>query len=286
LLVAVGHFVLSIAALATSFASGMARFDTGAAPDAGERVLGAAVTILLFPLGRPVSAWFPLPAAYRGAPWEHFVFAANSLLWGAAIYALWRTVRRPSRAAFEPSGAGGKATGRAHMTDNRPDPRFRNLTPGILAGVPADEVGDAVVHHVAWCLAAAGEEARETVIRALPPGTQAIYTTYLVDLEVNNGGFNQFFFNRGDEFAGLALAGYELLGAEEYSAVMRAAIATRETERARMAPYYEANSLKAFSELCRHTALNEIDGRYYSLGDQITDVWARFVRSSPELFVA
>jgi hypothetical protein len=171
------------------------------------------------------------------------------------------------------------------MTDHRPDPRFRNLTPGILAGVPADEVGDAVVHHVAWCLAAAGEEARETVIRDLPPGTRAIYTTYLVDLEVNNGGFNQFFFNRGDELAGLALAGYELLGTAEYSAVMRAAIATRETERAIMAPYYEAHSLKAFSESCRHTALNDIDGQYYSLGDQIAAAWARFVRSNPELFV-
>ena len=172
------------------------------------------------------------------------------------------------------------------MTGNRPDPRFRRLTPSILAGVSADEIGNAVTHHVAWCLAAAGEKSRATVIHGLPPGTQAIYTTYVVDLEVKNGGFNQFFFNRGDEFATLALAGYQLLATEEYSAVMRVAIAMREAERKSMAPYYEAHSLKAFSESCKHTALNEVDQQYYALGDQITDVWARFVRGNPELFVA
>ena len=93
-LVAGVHFVLSMATLATSFASGMARFDTGAAPGVGERVLDGAVSILLFPLAWRGSTWFALPAEYRGAPWEHLLFAANSLLWGAAIYALWRLTRR------------------------------------------------------------------------------------------------------------------------------------------------------------------------------------------------
>ena len=141
------------------------------------------------------------------------------------------------------------------------------------------------MQHVALRIEASGEDSRDAIVRKLPVGTQAIYTTWLVDVEVNNGGFNQFFFNPYGQFAGLALAGYELFGTEDYAAVMRAAIATHEAERETMAPYYEANTLEAFSESYQHTELDEIDQRYYALGDRIYDVWAVFVRRRPELLI-
>jgi hypothetical protein len=170
------------------------------------------------------------------------------------------------------------------MTDNWPDPRFRELTPGLLASLTADEVGGAIVQHVALKVDALGEEKRAEIIHALPAGTQAVYTTWLVDTEVNNGGFNQFFFNPYGEFAGIALAAYELLGAEDYAAVMRAAIATYEAERETIARFHDAETLEAFSESYKHTTLGEVDQRYYALGDRIYDVWARFARGRPELF--
>jgi hypothetical protein len=105
-----------------------------------------------------------------------------------------------------------------------------------------------------------------------------------VDVEVNNGGFNQFFFNPSGEFAGLALAGYELMGAEEYAGVMRAAIATYESERDTLAPFHKERSLESFSESYHHTSLGEMDQRYYSLGDHIYNLWAVFVKTRPDLF--
>jgi hypothetical protein len=101
---------------------------------------------------------------------------------------------------------------------------------------------------------------------------------------VNNGGFNQFFWNSSSAFAGTALAGYELMGAEEYAAIMRAAIATYETEREVLERYQQENTLEAFGESYRHTTLGEVDQRYYSLGDHIYNLWAVFVKTRPELF--
>ena len=171
-----------------------------------------------------------------------------------------------------------------NMTEVWPDPRFRELTPVVLASLSADEVGSAIVQHVALQVETEGEENRDAIVGRLPAGTKAVYTTWLVDIEVNNGGFNQFFFNPYGQYAGLALAGYELLGAEDYAAVMRAAIATHEAERETIAPYYEARTLEAFSESYQHTGLAEVDQRYYALGDRIYDVWANFARSRAELF--
>lgn len=170
------------------------------------------------------------------------------------------------------------------MRSPSPDPRFRVLTLELLESLATDEIGDAIVHHVAIHMGSDPARATET-LRAMPAGVRAIYTTWLVDAEVNNGGFNQFFFNPSGEHAGDALVGFELLGAEEYAAVMRAAIATREIERERMAPFYEADTLEALAESYSHTELEDVDQRYYALGDRLYDYWARLVRERPNLLI-
>jgi len=163
-----------------------------------------------------------------------------------------------------------------------PDPRFRELTPELLASISADEIGNAVLQHVHLLLEMDQDE--DAMLLSLPPGLRAIYATWAVDAEVNNGGFNQFFYNPHGALAGEALLGYELLGAEDYAAVMRAAIATYEVERDQLAPYHEAGTLEAFSESYKHTDLGTVDQRYYALGDRIYSIWAVAVRDRPELF--
>jgi hypothetical protein len=160
--------------------------------------------------------------------------------------------------------------------------RFRHLTPELLASLSADEVGDAVVQHVH--LRVAGSWGSESpIIRSLAPGVRAIYTTWLVDAEVNAGGFHQFFFNSSGQYAGDALAGYELLGAEEYAAIMRSAIATYEIDRDQLAAV-EADDPETFADSPVHAALREIDQRYYALGDLVYHKWAVFVVERPEAF--
>src|SRR4051812_43622159 len=142
------------------------------------------------------------------------------------------------------------------MTEPWPDPRFRELSASTLASISADEIGPAVVQHVHWLRASGLDEAR--ALDQLPPGMRAIYATWVVDAEVLHGGFNQFFFNRKRVFAGEALGGYEMLSAEDYADVMRAAIATFEVERPALSAYHESGSLEAFGESYEHTKLGEV----------------------------
>jgi hypothetical protein len=170
------------------------------------------------------------------------------------------------------------------VNSNWPDPAYRTLTPALLASVSADDVGDVVAQHVELRVVDSGGD-RDSVVAHLPAGVQAVYTTWLVDVEVNNGGFNQFFFNPYGALAGLALAGYELMRADDYASVMRAAIATYEAERESMAAFYESDSPEALEESYEHTALGDVDQQYYSLGDRIYDIWAVFAHDRPELFM-
>jgi hypothetical protein len=163
-----------------------------------------------------------------------------------------------------------------------PDERFRHLTPELLASLSADDIADAIVQHVHLHVAGAwGREA--PIIRALPPGVRAIYTTWLVDAEVNAGGFHQYFFNSSGQYAGDALAGYELLGAEEYAGIMRSAIATFEIDREQLSSF-EADDPELLAESSVHAALRDLDQRYYTLGDRIYHAWAVFAIARPEEF--
>jgi hypothetical protein len=163
-----------------------------------------------------------------------------------------------------------------------PDPRFRELTAATLAGLSADEVGGAVLQHVRHRVRAQPER-QEEIVRALPAGVRAIYATYLVDADVNSGGFARYFLSPAHRFAGDALAAYELLEAEDYAMVMRSAIATFEADRDLFMDPSETSEVSAARA---SAALDELDQRYYALGDRIYNVWAGFVRSRPELFVS
>jgi hypothetical protein len=55
-------------------------------------------------------------------------------------------------------------------------------------------------------------------------GLQMLWATQLVDDEVNNGGFNQYFFNSSGQFAIEAVEGLELIGAHKRAQVVQRAI--------------------------------------------------------------
>lgn len=164
-----------------------------------------------------------------------------------------------------------------------PDPRFRELSAATLAGLSADEVGSAVLQHVRHRVGSQLDR-QPDIVRALPSGVRAIYASSLVDADVNAGGFARFFSSAAHRYAGDALAAYELLEAEDYASVMRSAIATFESERELIAPRPDAAG-RTPAEARAHSALVELDQRYYALGDRIYNVWAGFVRRRPELFV-
>lgn len=163
------------------------------------------------------------------------------------------------------------------------DPRFTELTPELLLSLEPYDIGHAVVQHVGIQIELTGDD-HAKILGRLAPGVLAIYATWWVDCEVKNGGFNQFFYNPHGVLAGEALKGFELFGAEKIADVMRAAIATYESERDLLAPYHDPGTLEAFAESYKHTELGKLDERYYDVADELYDRWKAAILKNPELF--
>jgi len=166
--------------------------------------------------------------------------------------------------------------------DNRK--RYPALTPEILKGIPDDDLEQALIDFVDCKIEANSERERE-VFAALSPGFRAVYATWILESEVNNGGFNQFFWNSSGEYAGAAAAGFDLLGTKDYARLMRRAIAIRDRERARMRRFEARNTIDAFSESYKGNPLNALDEQFYKLGTDLSAARIKFVRAKPQMFV-
>jgi hypothetical protein len=162
------------------------------------------------------------------------------------------------------------------------DPRFRELRAVDLQALDDSQLAPAVYEHVLHhCIHDLENELE--LVAALSPAVRAVYATTLLDNEILNGGFNQFFWNSTGQFALLALEGLQLIGASEHAAITRAAIATYEAERVKHEEFRHIGTKDAFAESYQHTELVDLDDRYCAL-DGLPDILTRFIREHTHLF--
>ncbi len=160
---------------------------------------------------------------------------------------------------------------------------YTRLDQAILRSIPDAEVEQAVFDYAASKLDGRYEREAE-VLASLPPGVRALYLTWIVDGEVNNGGFNQYYFNTEGAFAEDAATAFQFFGAEQHAALMREANSVRAEEAKLMKQFKDAGTLEAFSESYAHTKLGPLDDRYFKLGDELSLLRISRIRQTPEQF--
>jgi hypothetical protein len=100
--------------------------------------------------------------------------------------------------------------------------RYATLTPQVLATVPDDQLELAILDWIDSKIAGDYQHAHAIVAR-LSPGMRMLYATWWLESEVDNGGFNEFFWNSSGQFAQDALDGFKLLHADELANLTGAA---------------------------------------------------------------
>lgn len=90
------HAALCMAVLIEMFDLGMRRFDTGADPASGERILHTTWEILSFPILSPVmhsnGSWFH--GKLGGILNYNLPLVLNSLVWGTVIWMTWEWIQK------------------------------------------------------------------------------------------------------------------------------------------------------------------------------------------------
>jgi hypothetical protein len=109
-----------------------------------------------------------------------------------------------------------------------------------------------------------GEQYTLDKVNNLTKGQQAIFSVWWVEAEVNNGGFNQFFFNSSGQFGPMSEAGFELLNAAKFANLMRRANSIFAENKERLEEY-DDGTMESFSESYKENPLNILDEEFYEL---------------------
>jgi Domain of unknown function (DUF4375) len=123
-----------------------------------------------------------------------------------------------------------------------------------------------------------------TVVKSWTKGLQMLWATQLVDDEVNNGGFNQYFFNSSGQFAMEAIEGFQLIGSHERADLVRQAVDQLFRDAPRLRQFYEQRTMEAFMESYKHTDLGAIDEAWFKASEFFTPR-TQYMREHPQEFV-
>lgn len=162
---------------------------------------------------------------------------------------------------------------------------YSQLTIEILSTIPDDKLVQAILDYIDTKVK--DHRAALIDVSKMSPGFQMVKSTVILEGEVNNGGFNQFFFNKSRQYTDLALQSLKMIGASDYYEILQKAIGIyiKEQENEELQKLYAQKTPEAFSNSYKLTSLGECDSAFYKLENSLSEIRVHYIRSHPESFV-
>jgi hypothetical protein len=123
-------------------------------------------------------------------------------------------------------------------------------------------------------------------IKKLSAGQQMFWATWILEGEVNNGGFNQYYFNSDGVFAQMALDGCRRIKANKFADLVSRANNVYQENKERLAAY-DDGSMESFSKSYKDNPLNKFDDDFYDLEkkENISKLRIKYIREHKSEFV-
>jgi hypothetical protein len=123
------------------------------------------------------------------------------------------------------------------------------------------------------------------VISSLPKACQDIYSTFTIECEVNNGGFNQCYYNSSKEFTLMAEEGFKAIGAEGFADIMARANSTYSEIKDDLEKQNDG-TLESFSKSYENNPLNELDTQFYAMYEKesLEQLYIDYIRDNAGYF--
>lgn len=177
------------------------------------------------------------------------------------------------------------ATFHAWLQEYENREKYDKLTPDILATIPDEKLVWAILDYV-WLKVGDNYADIDKIVSGMSVGIQAFYYINMLQGEVYNGGYNQYFFNSSGAYANKTLEAFKLIGAIELQQNLEKAISIhlKEQDDPKLRSLYDEHTLESFLESYKYTTLNECDEEFYALEETLSEYCIRFVRAHPDLF--
>ena len=164
-------------------------------------------------------------------------------------------------------------------------PIYSKLTAGIVAATPDSTLLQTVFDNLSTKLPRDQQHEYETVMSWTKP-QQAIYISWVLEAEVNNGGFNQYYFNQSGQFANLTPDALTLVGAMRLANLAVRANEIYKTNKEQIIRHQDG-SLEGFAKSYDDNPLGTIDDEFYDLQgkENLQELQIAYIRSHVAYFI-
>ena len=159
------------------------------------------------------------------------------------------------------------------------------LNEEILNKTSDEKLLETVYENVVKKLSKNSDEEYESLMK-LSKSEQAIYIIWALEGEVNNGGYNQFYFNSSGKFAELTPNALKLIGATKFAELTEKANRIYETENDKITKHQDG-TIEGFSKSYDENPLNELDDEFYKLYDKenLQNLQIEYIRKNKNDFI-
>jgi len=129
------------------------------------------------------------------------------------------------------------------------------------------------------------EKEYESLLK-LSKSEQAIYIIWNLEAEINNGGFNQYYFNSSGQFADLAPDALKLVKANKFAELVSQANDIYKKEQEKITKHQDG-TIEGFSKSYDDNPLNELDSKFYDLykTEKLGDLQIEYIRQNKGEFI-
>lgn len=164
-------------------------------------------------------------------------------------------------------------------------PIYKELTEEIIDSTSDDNLLQVIFDNLSEQHTTDFEKEYETVM-SWNKSRQAIYMIWALEAEVNNGGYNQFYFNSSGQFYKHLPEALKLVGANKFADLTKRANDTFEKENPKITQHQDG-TLEGFSKSYDNNPLNKFDNEFYNLykAENLHQIQVVFIRKHKADFI-
>jgi len=164
-------------------------------------------------------------------------------------------------------------------------PIFKELTEHNIDTTSDDNLLQVVFDNLSEKLPTDYEKEYETVM-TWNKSRQAIYMIWALEAEVNNGGYNQFYFNSSGQFYKQLPQALRLVGANKFADLTKRANELFEKENEKITEHQDG-TIEGFSNSYEDNPLNDLDTEFYELykTENLLQIQVDFIRENKNEFI-
>lgn len=165
-------------------------------------------------------------------------------------------------------------------------PFHRVITQELLDQLPDSEL-EVTIYDIVWAVKKKSWEERLQFLDGMSVGYQSTYSTMLLEGEVSNGGFNQFFYNPSWQLFAHAVSGYRRFGLEEIASLVEQACAqyVRESKEEEKARLLRSGRTEDFCKSYEVSSLGTLDRQMWAAKSKISLARVAYIRRNTSEFL-